>query len=207
MASARVDICNVALALLGQTAIRSTNEDNTRARLSSALFDFTRDYLLTKIDWAFARKYAKLQALDQDAHTVPEDRYVYGLPSDCHIVRDLAPQGSKDPWSVMGRYFYCKKSTDDDVYIYYTAKITEVALYSPAFNELLALGLAIKLCAPLTQDKKLFSALREQYMLEQNSAWETDTNIGSDYRAADEDPNNDSFVNPGGYTELEDYRE
>jgi len=206
MATSKVDICNVSLAMLGADSIRTLTENNKRARMASAFFDFTRDYILAKVDWSFARKYVQLQPLDQDDYTVPDNLYVYSLPSDCHVVRDMHPPGSKDKWHVMGRLFYCESDTGTDVYIYYTAKITDITIYSSAFNNLLALGLAVKMGPALTQDKQLVGTLQEQFMVEQVNAWETDANIGNQYRAFDEDPNNDTFVYPDGYSELDSYR-
>jgi hypothetical protein len=60
------------------------------------------------------------------------------------------------------------------------------------------LGIAVRLSPSVTQDKKLTAELREQFAFEQLNAWESEANIGNSYRAHDETPANDPFVNPEG---------
>lgn len=214
MAVSKIEICNVALAMLGADAIRSFDEKNKRARMSDVFFDFTRDYLLTKFDWPFAKRFVKLQPLDDTVtiggittdRVVPDGMYPYQLPADCHTPRDMHPPGSKDPWDVMEDVFYCKVEPTEEsaVYLYYTSAQIDVSKYSRTFNNLLALGLALKMCPAITQDKQLTAALGEQFAIEQQNAWESDANIGNMYREHDEDPNNDSFVYPDGVTPIDD---
>ena len=209
MAVSKIEICNVALAMLGADSIRDFSESNKRARMADVFFDFTRDYLLTKFDWPFAKKFAQLSALDPAPLQIPEGTYPYQLPNDCHAVRDLAPPGSRQQWQVMNNVLYCRIDPENDEgympKIYYTSKAVDVSKYSSTFNNLLALGLAVKMCPAITQDKALAGALAEQFMLDQQNAWEADGNIGNNYREPDEDPNNDTFVYPDGYLVEEDY--
>lgn len=201
MGYSKIGICNVALALLGAAPIRDFNESNKRARMADVFFDRTRNYLLSKFDWPFARKYEQLQQLaDTGTMTVPEGMYPYKLPSDCLNPRDLAPPGSHDPWLVMGNVLYCEKTSD--VFLFYTQKSVDPSLYSDTFADLLALAMAVKMCPAITQDKALTKVLKDQLREEQRDAWESDANIGNTYREYDEDPNNDTFVNPDGYTEV-----
>jgi hypothetical protein len=201
MAVSKVEICNIGLGMLGADSIRSFEENNKRARMADTFFDFTRDYLLSKFDWPFAKKYMKLQPLaaSKDRED-PEGWNPYQIPNDCHAPRDLAPKGSKTPWFVMGNVLYCTIPLDDDgasqVYLYYTSAEIDVSKYSRTFNNLLALGLAVKMCPAITQDKALTTALGEQFGVEQVNAWEANANIGNEYREPDERPEFDSFVNP-----------
>ena len=165
-------------------------------------------------DWPFARRFAKLQPLDNEItiggitteRLVPEGMFAYQLPSDCHNPRDLHPRGSKEPWDVMEDVFYCEIDPESgaDVLLYYTAAEVDVSKYSRTFANLLALGLAVKMCPSVTQDKGLAAQLGEQFVGEQRDAWESDANIGNNYREPDEDPNNDSFVYPDGVAPIED---
>ena len=204
-ANSKIEICNVALALLGEDSIRAFDEKNKRARMADVFFDFTRDYLLAKFDWPFARRFKKLQplAVQQLKMEVPAGKFAYELPADCHTPRDIHPPGSKDKWHVMGWQLYCDidPKSDRDVYLYYTCAALDPRFYSHTFNNLVALGLAVKMCPAITQDKALAGALMEQFAAEQINAWESEANIGEDYRAHDEDPNNDTFVNPDGWIE------
>ena len=205
MSLSKVEICNVALAMLGADAIRSFDENNKRARMADVFFDFTRDYLLAKFDWPFARKYAKLQPLSTENLTVPSGQYPYQLPADCHTARDLAPPGTNATWHVMGEALYCPTAPGEgEVNLYYTSKAIDVSKYPHTFANLLALGLAVKMSAPITQDKALTAALIDQFGIEQVNAWESEANIGEDYRSHDEDPNNDPFVYPDGVSPIDD---
>ena len=204
MAVSKIEICNVALAALGADAIRSFDEKNKRARMADVFFDFTRDHLLAKFDWSFARKYAKIQPLS--GVTTPEGLYAYQIPNDCHTPRDIAPRGSKTRWMVMGNVLYCETDPDSgmDVMLYYTYRVIDTSKFPSVFNDLLALGLAVKMGPAITQDKALVGVLTDQFRLEQQNAWEFSANIGNDYREFDEDPNNDSFVYPDAVTNLND---
>lgn len=206
MPISKVEICNVALAMLGADPIRSFEEKNKRARMAEIFFDFTRDYLLSRFDWPFARKFVKLQPLAESSDlTIPEGKTAYQLPNDCHTPRDLHPPGSKDKWYIMGDVLLCDIEPEQaGVYLYYTAKTVDMNIYPHTFCNLLSLGLAVKLCAPISQDKPLQRALIEQFAAEQMNVWESEANVGEDYRAHDEDPNNDTFVYPDGVTPIDD---
>ena len=192
----------MALAMLGADSIRNFNEPNKRARMCDVFFEITKNYLLT-FDWPFARKYVELQEVDTTSMTVPENMYVFKLPNDCKQPRDVAPRGTNDKWEVKGNHVYTTLSTG--VYLHYTAKADDASKYTDSFANLLAMGLAVRLAPSITQDKELTRALKEDYRIAQLEAWETEANVGNYYREPDEDPNNDSFVNPDG-TELEYYR-
>lgn len=204
MPYSEVQICNIALASVGAESILSLTEENKRARMCANFFDITRDYLLSKFDWPFARAYKELNALDPGSLEVdvPINVNVYQLPSDCKTPRDIDPPGSRDPWYVAKNRLYTSKT--GDIFLRYTCLITDPAEFSDTFSNLLSMGLAVRLAPPLTQDKSLTKALYEQYTREQFESWESDANIGNDYRSHDEDPNNDTFVSPDGYVKAED---
>lgn len=202
MPYSKIDICNLALASLGADAIRSFDEKNKRARMSSNFFNATRDYLLTRFDWSFARRFTLLKevVLLPNEH-VPVGTRVYELPLDCRTPRDLHPPGSRDAWMISQNKLYTNKT--GDIYLYYTAQEVDTALYTDTFSNLMALGIAVRMSPAITQDKALTKLIYEQYQQEQRDCWETDANIGEDYRAHDEDPNNDTFVHPDGYIDTE----
>ena len=79
----------------------------------------------------------------------------------------------------------------------------DLSKFSSVFAHLLALGIAVKICMPIVQDKELAMKLKEQYILDQNEIWESEANVGNDYRMYDEDPDNDPFVNPDGVVETD----
>lgn len=205
MSVSKIGICNIALAMLGAESIRSFDENNKRARMSDVFFDSTRDYLLTKFDWPFARKLAELQPLDADTMgvTVPLGYYLYQLPYDCKTPRDVLPSGSRNEWSIMSNMLYCRRPPEEldecPLILKYTRVVSDTTVYSDTFVNLLALGIAVKMSPAITQDKPLTAALMDQFNVEQLNAWESDANIGSEYRMADETPENDTFVNVDGW--------
>jgi hypothetical protein len=192
--SSKIHICNVALSILGSDSIRSFDESNKRSRMCDVFFDSVRDYLLAKFDWPFARSFAKLQQLDRTGVDTPTGVYAYQLPTDCITPRDIFPSGSKDWWEVMGTVLFCKKSSD--VYLYYTKREISTGMFSPTFEHLLALGMAVKMGPAIIQDKTILANIANQFNADQRDCWESDANIGNSYRAYDETPDNDSFVNP-----------
>lgn len=187
-----VDICNIALAYIGADSIRSFDETNKRSRLCGIFFPSMRKMLLDGFDWPFARKLAALAAAPTTV-TTPPGWYAYALPSDCSRVRDLYPPGSRDPWELIGRYLHCAMS--ENVHVYYTVKEIETARFSEAFSQLLALGVAVRLCMPITQNRDLYKSLAEEFRVMKMEVWEAEANTGNSYRAYNENPDNDTFVN------------
>ena len=196
MANSKVSICNITLALLGADAIRSFDENNKRARMSDVFYESSRDYLLSKFDWPFAKKFVQLQEVVPSGYSAPEGLCIYQLPGDCKTPRDIHPKGSRQDWEVFGDKIYT--TLTEGVWLYYTAKgeNLSVNLFTEAFVQLLSLHMAVKMVMPITQDKALATEIKKQYADEQREAWESDANIGESYREYDEDPDNDSFVNP-----------
>jgi len=192
MAYSKVDICNTALALLGESPIRSLEDENTRASLCNQMYAPVRDYLLFKFDWGFARRLSKLQRL-LDFETPPLI-YPYEIPANCRIVRELYPHGSREWWEVMGRVFLCRKF--ENVYIYYTTNDAPETHFSDAFAFLFSLGLAVKLGPPLTQNNQLSDSLFKQFKIEEREAWAADADQSNDYKPIDGLPEYDTFVNP-----------
>lgn len=195
MAYSKISICNMALAFLGEDSIRSFDENNTRSSLCDRFYDLVKNYQLSRFDWNFARKLAKLQPI-ADFET-PPGIYPYNTPADCKAIRELYPRGSHSWWEVMGRTFLCKRSSE--VYVYYTSQNVTEAYFSDPFAFLLSLSLAIKLSPPLTQDKELTRSLFNQYKIEESNAWEADANMSNDYKPADGIADYDLFVNPDGF--------
>lgn len=199
-ALSEVGISNNALAMLGADSIRSFSETNKRARMCAIFYESQRDYLLTKYDWDFARRFRKLNQADLDDDEVPDGMYPYILPSDCRIVRDVYPRGTRDKWYVMGRYIYSsidsENTSNERISIFYTSSGTSVANFTDTFADLLAYRMALKMGAAITQDKQLMRLLAELYKTETGEAIEPDANQGNYYREPDEDPRYDSFVNP-----------
>lgn len=206
MATSKIHICNVALALIGEQSIRAFDEDNSRARLCDRLFDSSRDYLLSLFDWPFARRLALLKEEDAppglaeaygaiygEKYGSPEVHF-YKLPADCHIPTDVHPKGTSARWEVVGVNVISPKPAP--FVLYYTGTEINAATYTPTFANSLSELLASKLAHPLKQDKKLAGELQGLFSANLATATAIEANIGSEYRHSDETPDHDTFVDP-----------
>jgi len=192
-----VNICNEALAMIGETPIRSLDEDNRKAGLCKVLYPRVRDFNLAMQDWSFARKTSLLRILE-DEH--PEGA-VFQIPSDCLTPLNLYPRPqTRLPWKVEQDKiiipWLSSEDTDAEVYLQYTFKCTNTSIFSEVFKNILANDLAYRMCMPLTQDAKLYAALASSLRIIRLENAAEDANRGDEYRYADEDPENDTFVNP-----------
>jgi len=194
MGFSKVEICNIALASVGAERIRAIDEDNERASMCDTFYDMSRSLLLAKFDWPFARKTSSLSLIDPQP-TTTDSELVYVVPADCVTPRNIGGQGSKTKWRLEGPYIYTPQG---DASLVYTALITTAGLYSNTFANLLSLHLAMRICMPLTADRDLFRSVRAQFKEAQAGAWESDANIGSDYRNPYNNPDIDTFVEPDG---------
>lgn len=192
MATSKIEICNIALSLIGADEIRAFDEDNTRASMCDQFFDSSRNYILSLHDWTFARAFELLRELDLEEGALPEGRIGYQKPTECLIPTDIHPRGEDIAWELIGDMVVTVKQTP--VYLYYTKNVDNPAKFSPVFIECLALHLAYRLANPIKQDPDLAGAMQGAFGQAMVNATTMDANIGSEYRAHDEDPNNDSFV-------------
>ena len=190
-----LDIWNIALHAIGAEAIQDKGADHKANRMCRSFYGWTRDYLLTTFDWNFARKYQVLTLDD----TYPEDNcpsgyYPYALPEDCEIPRSLEPYKQRDSWMIMGNHLFSPR--DELVGMYYTRNDVTAFDFSTAFSQLMALGMAVRLAPAMAQDDTLTEKLYAQFVQEVPVLTAVDANASNDYRAYQEDPNNDTFVHP-----------
>lgn len=196
MASSEVSICNIALAALGSDPIHSLEENNKRSRLCKVFYPEVRDLLLSRHDWAFARKYVQLQEIADyaDDNALEEGYYAFALPSDCLRAIDLDPIGLKDRWELRGSAVITV--LDEEVYLKYTRQVTDVGLFSSEFKNILAFEMALHLAMPLTMDKKTVEMMRQAASMAFMEGTALNANIGSEHRNPALDPVFDTFVNP-----------
>ena len=167
-----VDICNLALAHLGDTAtVASINppEGSAQAEHCSRFYPMARDALLEQHTWGFATKRVQLAILDE---AWPEWTYAYAMPNDAvNIVAILSPTATDDysqglinipDVSIAGNYepqpFSCELNdtgaqvilTDqEDAVLRYTALVSDTTLFSPLFTMTLSWRLAGLLAGPI----------------------------------------------------------
>lgn len=147
----QVEICNLALQLVGAKGIAAFGESTEQGRVCSTLYDPTRRELLRTHLWRFARKRASLTA-DPTAPTWGYDT-AFVLPADCLMVAAIdsgriSTRGVR--WSVEGANIVA--NTAGPLNILYAEDVTDPALFDPLFDQVFAHLLAVYMCEPLTQD-------------------------------------------------------
>ena len=108
--SSEVDICNDALAVVGDAAnVSSISPPDTSAQAGhcARFYPMARDQLLEMHPWNFATKRAALSLLSETSN---QWQYVYALPGDCLralvVLDPLAPDDFSTPIPLYGVYPY-----------------------------------------------------------------------------------------------------
>lgn len=156
MAQSVVEICNIALALVGEKQItNATLSDDTEAeRLCSLLYPNVRDKILRAHPWNFAEKRTQLAALTETPDF--EFNYYYQLPSDC--LRLLRLFETDEQFRVEAER---RIATDaSPCRIVYTAKVTDPAQFDSNFVSAVAYQLASELALVLSDNRGLQGDLR-----------------------------------------------
>lgn len=175
--ASEVDICNIALAHLGDTANVSSidpPEGSAQAQHCARFYPIARDALLELHTWSFITKRITLPLLND---TLEQWKYVYQAPSDAlKILAILAPDAMDDysqnlpvPYTQVGivntgqglytpQPFEVETLQDGTQVIYtnqenatlrYTAKITDVTQFPPLVTIALTHLLASMLAGPV----------------------------------------------------------
>lgn len=175
MAISEVKICNMALALVGETQISgSTLTSDTEAeRQCSLLLPFLRDALLREHIWNFAESRAELAAL-VDAPDFEFD-YYYQLPSDCLRVIEL--YDTQEKFRIEADRKIATNASPCQVI--YTAQITDPAAFDSLFVQALVYRLASHLAMVLSDNRSLAAELREFAERELQRAKTRDAQEGS----------------------------
>jgi hypothetical protein len=156
-AQTEIDICNAALALLGEAPITGFNADTNAERQCELLYDMSRDAVLRGHPWNFAEKYVELAPLTE---TPPfEYDYYYQLPTDC--VRALRLVDTNEAWRIVeGRKIATSASPANLVY---TAAITTVPYFDAQFTQAVIYHLAAQMAIALPNKASLHVQLMQMY--------------------------------------------
>ena len=168
MASA-VDICNLALAHLGDAATVASidpPEGSIQAEHCARFYPIARDSLLERNTWGFATKRVALALLaDLTTSGQTEWDYVYQQPSDAVNIIAVLPPDAMDDYSdyygakhgYVPQQYSCELyngkeaiyTDQEDAYLRYSALVSNPALFSPLFTETLSWKLASMLAGPV----------------------------------------------------------
>lgn len=167
-----VSICNMALGGVGVAVeIISLTEESVEAQQCNRFYESSRDYVLRRIDWSFARKYVSLnKVLDS-----PNDdwAYSYRYPTDClnarRIVTSIRKDPNKAPFEIAsdndGRLIF----TDiENAILRYTYRIEDPLKFDDGFIECLSWHIGSKIAIPLSRSPKERDYAYQRYVIALN---------------------------------------
>lgn len=186
-----VDICNIALALLGdQAAVTSINppDQSTQAGYCSRFYPIARDALLEMHAWGFSTTRAALAEVNNPSSSW---KYAYATPSDVLNYLEVIDPEVADDYSVglqmpntipgslqSGLGIYAAQpyqietdpvsgaqillTNQENAVLRYTRSVSDPTQFSPLFIEALALLLSAKLAGVLIRGADGRAAAREQ---------------------------------------------
>lgn len=150
--TAKADIYNLALALIGAPAISDPAGPGNAAKIT-AVYDIIRKSLLESHPWNFA---IKRVALAQEV-TTPESQYTYqyALPSD--YIRTVKIYNLDSGWAEEENKILTNETEIDLIYV---ADITDATAMSSMFIQVLAHDLAIAIGYIITQNAAIVNNLQ-----------------------------------------------
>ena len=157
-----VQICNLALARLGDARITTLADATAQAQYCTLFYVQTVAELQAEFDWQFCRKQVNLTTA-----TTPLGGYTfqYALPADyirSFRLANIDESENFGQWEILGSSLQTNFASP--VTLDYIANITDTSKYPAIFTELLAVKLAGVLAMPLTGSKDLFKQTVELYM-------------------------------------------
>lgn len=161
-----IEICNLALAHIGQGSINSLDEESSQAEQCNLFYTNTRNSLLRQFPWNFSTKSILLARVDT---TIPGWNYVYQCPPESLWIRKIYTVDNPDP-EIPNEYEITSTGTakficcDIDVaYAKCTIRVEDPTLYDPLFVDALALKLALDLVMPLTNSASRTQEITQKY--------------------------------------------
>ena len=162
MATTDVDICNLALGIIGDSRIQSRSERSKEASECDRFYDQALDEALEAFDWPFARSYSR-GVTPSGIDAVTGYAHAFAVPSDTIAIRGIARsmRGQVSPEftlssvaSPTGAYVRLIHTDRDGGVIVYTRRETFVPAFTPLFVAAVAAKLASYIAMPLTKSKE-----------------------------------------------------
>ena len=160
--SSAVDICNLALSHLGESATVSSidpPEGSAQAELCATFYPIARNNILELHEWGFSIRRAALALMTS---TITQWAYAYAVPANMVRILSIQPTDSADDNSVSGIASPVPYSVEinengvqviysdtENAYIRYTSKVEDTTLFSPLFITTLSWQLAAMLAGPV----------------------------------------------------------
>lgn len=154
--ASKINICNIALSMLGAASISDLSEPSPEARACALHFDDTLHTLLRQHPWNWATVERALAPLD--GVTAAEWLFVYAYPTDCLTAqRIVAPDSPRTvPYLVRaamdngGNIARVIVTDQADAVLAYTAAVKDLSVCDGEFLSALQHRLAAALCMTLT---------------------------------------------------------
>lgn len=167
-----IDICNLALGMLGMPRITSFEETNNNAKLCRDFFPILRDRILRDHFWSFAVSVTPLAAID-DVSPFPDFPAIYALPADTLRVISLADDSD---YVLFSNQLYTAAENPSLVYV---RKVEDPEEFDSSFSACLQYLLAAEIGAANTRDRSLIDYYLAQYnhLLTQAKANDSQENV------------------------------
>jgi len=181
--ASQVQIAKLALQHIGDRYdISDITEEGVEAEQINLVFDDTRDELLRRYPWRFAKKYTSPAALSV---TVPGLwTYAYQYPSDAVQVRGITNGLGIDVAAIKFEVALLADDTkvilteEADAELFYTARVTDTSRFDPEFTMAFSFLLASRVCMALTGSLDITSKLDQEVLRTMGHAAETDSSEG-----------------------------
>ena len=168
-----VSICSLALSYLGEGPLIALDNSTTEGQIALLHYPRERNALLALHPWNFAIKRITLS----ESASAPNHQYdnAFQIPSDCLRVLEMLDEDYYE-WEVENignvKFIVTDATTCK---IKYISTITNTALFSESFTQLLSMRLAVSMCMPITRSKTLMDSLRQMYEDAEMDAFNTNS--------------------------------
>lgn len=189
MAASDVDIANLALSHIGETAeiiALVPNDGSAQSQLAARFYPMARDELLEMHPWTFAMRRQALTLLG--TNEASNWVYAYAMPSDClkpRAVLSAAAQldGEGEQYEVETNVAGNKVIYTDmpEAVLRYTRTLTDTTKFTPMFTAALARNLAAKLAGTIIKGSagmQVATAQMKLFLVEYAAAKTDDANTG-----------------------------
>ncbi|CAB4199459.1 hypothetical protein UFOVP1326_48 [uncultured Caudovirales phage] len=170
MASA-IDICNQALALLGQRANVQQivpPDGSVEASLCARFYPIARDKLLEMHDWRFA---TRREALAEVTNDLDSWAFAYAVPTMLRPLTLLMPESTDDTKT---QEYVIEQNANGDAVLYtnvedavlrYIYRVTDPTRWTPQFCTSVAALLSSYLAGPIIKGREGRAVAQEQYKM------------------------------------------
>lgn len=159
--TSKIDLCNMALARVGQNAITSFSDNTDAAKRCSVLFDPVVDIVMSASEWTTLIK--RVQLVATTTTPVYDFTYEFQLPPGILKLIEIADNRDKiTEYKREGDKLLCNISP---ISIKYTIREENTQLWGPHLYEAVTLKLAAELVYPLTGNAGLIEGFERKYAI------------------------------------------